>query len=135
MSPTKFSRWVFRIAGIYGLVGLMPPYFMESKMSADYPPAITHPEYYYGFLGVGVAWQIAFLVMSSDPLRYRPLILPAIVEKLSFFIAVVVLHLQGRVPGMILALGIVDLVWAVLFTICWQRLGAIAGQVSSDAQP
>ena len=57
----KFSRWVFRIAGIYGLIVLVPQYFMEGRMGADYPPAITHPEYYYGFLGVGVAWQIAFL--------------------------------------------------------------------------
>ena len=62
-----FARRVFLIAGIYGLIVLLPQYVLEEKNGRDFPPAITHPEYYYGFIGVGVAWQIAFLVIASDP--------------------------------------------------------------------
>lgn len=59
----KFARIVFLVAGIYGLIVLLPLYFLEAQTGRDYPPPITHPEYYYGFVGVGVAWLLAFLVI------------------------------------------------------------------------
>src|SRR5215510_13436828 len=68
----KFTKVLFFVAGIYGLVALAPQYFLERKNGLDFPPAITHPEYYYGFLGVAIAWQLAFLILSRDPVRYRP---------------------------------------------------------------
>lgn len=40
----KLAKWVFLVSGIYGLVVLIPQYFLESKNGVDYPPAITHPE-------------------------------------------------------------------------------------------
>jgi len=42
-------------AGIYGIAVIAPQYFMEAQVGRDYPPAITHPEYFYGFVGVGLA--------------------------------------------------------------------------------
>jgi hypothetical protein len=59
------------IAGIYGLIVLVPQLFSESRIARDYPPVITHPEYFYGFLGVAIAWQLCFLVIAKDPVRYR----------------------------------------------------------------
>ena len=56
---------------------LVPQYFLEQKVGIDYPPAITHPEYFYGFLGVAIAWQVAFLIIGQDPLRFRPMMLPS----------------------------------------------------------
>src|SRR5262245_55352144 len=82
-----FARWVFRIAGIYGLAVLVPQYSLEEQVSRDYPPPITHPEYFYGFLGVAVSWQVAFLLIAQDPARYRPLMIPAALEKAAFGIA------------------------------------------------
>src|ERR1051326_1675203 len=82
----KFAKLTFLIAGGYGLLALAPLYFMEQQTGRDYPPPITHPEYYYGFIGVAVAWQLAFIVMSRDPVRYRALMPVAVVEKASFFI-------------------------------------------------
>ena len=52
----RFARYSFLIAGIYGLLSLSPMYFLEAKNGRDFPPAITHPEYYYGFMGVALAW-------------------------------------------------------------------------------
>ena len=46
----KLASRVFRFAGVYGLLVLAPQYFTEGELGADYPPAITHPEFYYGFL-------------------------------------------------------------------------------------
>ena len=115
----KFAKTVFLVAGIYGLIVFLPAYFMEAQTGRDYPPPITHPEYYYGFIGIGVAWQLAFLVISRDPVRYRPLMLPSIVEKASFGIAVVVLYLQHRVSWLIFGAAMIDSLLGVLFIIAW----------------
>ncbi len=120
----KFARLIFLTAGIYGIVVLVPPFFLEAKMGADHPPEITHPEYYYGFLGVGLAWQIAFLIIATDPVRFRPIILPSVIEKFSFAVAAAVLFFHNRAPGMILAAGVVDLAFGVLFIIAWLRTAA-----------
>ena len=37
----KFARRVYLIAAIYGLIVLVPQYFMEGKNGRDFPPAIT----------------------------------------------------------------------------------------------
>ena len=76
-----FARRVFTVAGIYGLVVLVPFYFLERWLGENRPPAITHAEFYYGFAGVAVAWQVAFLIIGRDPVRYRLLMLPAILAK------------------------------------------------------
>ena len=117
----KFARIVFLVAGIYGLIVLLPLYFMEAQTGRDYPPPITHPEYYYGFVGVGVAWQLAFLVISRDPLRYRPLMIPSIVEKASFGIAVAVLYIHGRVSTFMLGAAMADSLLGVLFVIAFLK--------------
>src|SRR5687768_7041494 len=62
--PMTFARRVFLGAAIYGLIVLLPQYFLEEKTGRDFPPPITHVEYYYGFIGVAVAWQIVFLIIS-----------------------------------------------------------------------
>ena len=111
----KVTKVVFRVAGIYGLLILAPIYFMENKIGQDTPPAITHPEYFYGFIGLGLAWQFLFLVLSTDPVKYRAMILPSILEKISYGIALAVLFAQHRLPVSVLAVGSVDWIFALLF--------------------
>lgn len=111
----RFARIVFLIAGIYGLIVLTPLYFLEGTVGRQTPPPITHPEFFYGFAGVALAWQALFLVLSTDPARYRPMILPSILEKVSYGIALIVLYTLARVPLAVLAVGSVDWVFACLF--------------------
>ena len=111
----RFARIVFLVAGIYGLLILTPMYFLEDKIGRDTPPAITHPEYFYGFTGVALAWQVLFLVLSTDPVRYRAMILPSILEKVSYGIALIVLLSQGRLALSAFAIGSVDWIFAFLF--------------------
>ena len=91
----RFARWVFLAAGIYGIVALAPLYFLEDRVGRDYPPAISHPQYFYGFIGVGLAWQALFLLIALDPDRLRPAMLLAIVEKATFAIAVALLFTRS----------------------------------------
>jgi hypothetical protein len=118
-----FARRVFAVAGVYGLFVLAPHYFMEAKVGRDSDVEVTHPEYFYGFVGVALAWQFAFLIISRDPVRYRLIMLPGIFEKVSFGLAAIVLYAQGRLQGMMLLGGCVDLVFAVLFVIAFVRTG------------
>jgi hypothetical protein len=122
MKNVTFATWVFRVAGIYGLVVMLPQYFMEQQVGLDTPPAITHPEFFYGFIGVVIAFQLVFLVIARDPVRFRILMLPSIVEKWSFAIALAILALQGRVAGPLLIFGGIDAVLGLLFLISYLRL-------------
>jgi hypothetical protein len=119
----RFARTVYLIAGTYGLLVVVPGYFLEAKIDRDLPPAITHPEYFYGFLGVTIAWQILFLVLATDPVRYRAMILPSIVEKTGFGIPAIVLFLQHRIPLIVLSLGSVDWILAGLFAAAYIHTG------------
>jgi hypothetical protein len=111
----RFAKIVFFVAGIYGFLVLTPIYFMENAIGQRTPPAITHPEYFYGFLGAGLSWQVLFLVVSRDPLRYRPMILPSILEKVTWGIALIILFSQRRLPLSSFAIGSVDWIFAFLF--------------------
>jgi len=115
-----FARRVFLIAGLYGLITMLPQYFLEGQVGRDYPPPITHPEYFYGFIGIVVAWQIAFLIIAGDVVRFRPIMLAAVVEKVTFAGAVAVLYLQERVPAAVLVFGGIDLLLAVLFVTAYR---------------
>ena len=117
----KFTRLTFLIAGIYGLIVLLPMYFLEERTGRDFPPPITHPEYFYGFIGVAVAFQFVFLVLSRDPVRYRPMMIPSILEKATFGVAAVVLFLQNRVAPITLGLALIDSTLGVLFLIAYLK--------------
>ncbi len=119
--PILFARRVFRVAAIYGFLVLLPQYFLEGKTGRDFPPAITHPEYYYGFIGVALAWQMVFLVIARDPVRYRPIMIPAIFEKASFGLAAVALFLLDRLNAQMLGAGVLDLVLGTLFLLAYVR--------------
>ena len=96
----------------------------RTKLGHDYPPAITHPEFFYGNIGVAMAWQVAFLVICVDPRRFRPIMLVGVLEKLGYGVPAVLLYLQGRSPGLVLATGLVDLLMAVLFLAAYQQTAA-----------
>lgn len=117
----KFARNVFLIAGIYGIIIILPMYFMESSLGAEFPPAITHPEYYYGFLGVTLAWQVLFLLIARDPVKFRIMMIPAILEKLFYSGAIVWLTVEGRVAPVVMSGAAVDVTLAVLFFLAYRR--------------
>jgi hypothetical protein len=120
--PVRAARRVFRIAGIYGLIVLLPMFFMEGRVAAAMPPAFTHPEYYYGFLGAAATMQLVYLIIASDPVRYRALMPIAVLAKLNFVGAVAILFAQGRLAAAGLSLPAIDLLIGLAFGWCWLRL-------------
>jgi hypothetical protein len=95
----KFAKIVFWVAGIWGVLILTPLYFMFDLIGRQTPPPINHPQFYFGFLGAGLVWQIAFFVIARDPVRFRPMMIPSVLEKLSYVVMLIVLQLQGRLDA------------------------------------
>lgn len=108
----RFARTVFLVAGLIGSVILVPQYFIEQGSAP-----MTHPEFFYGFLGVAVAFQVVFLIISTDPRRFRPMMIASVLEKFSFAGAVFILFFSERVPAEMAGAGVMDLTFGILFCI------------------
>ena len=115
----KFARYSFAAAGTIGILVLVPMYFLLEKTGVDNPPPVTHPEFYYGFVGVALAFQLVFLTIATDPVKYRPLMLISIVEKLAFVLPMAYLVATGQVSGSIIGGAALDLLWATLFAVSY----------------
>jgi hypothetical protein len=120
MTEMRLAKWVFLLAGVSGVL-MVAPLYLEGRFFQSYPPAINRPEFYYGFVGVCLAWQVMFLVIASDPVRYRRAMLPAMLEKAGFAFAVPLLYLQERVAAVWLGFAAMDATWLVLFVAAYLR--------------
>jgi hypothetical protein len=116
-----FARWTFRLAGIYGLLAALMGYVGEARVSRDYPPAVTHLEYYYGFVGLVFAWQVAFLVISTDPPRYRSMMPVAVLEKVVFVVPAAILWWRAQLPPPMVIGATIDGLQGILFLVAFLR--------------
>lgn len=120
----KFARIVFIAAGMWGIVVLTPLYFLVDVTGRQYASPTDYPQFFYGFLSVAIAWQIAFLVIGSSPERFRLLMIPAIVEKLGYVGTLVVLHSRGRISAMDASPAWPDLLLGILFIVAFAKTPA-----------
>jgi hypothetical protein len=117
----KFAKTVFRVAAIWGVLVITPLYFMFDLIGRQDPPPITHPAFFYGFVGLALAWQIAFFFIATDPIRYRPLMIPSMFEKFSYAAAVIILVWQSRTSRSDLVFAGTDLLLGVLFVVAYLK--------------
>ena len=129
----RFAKIAFWIAGTWGVLVLTPMYLLFSKVGVYSPPSPTHPEFYYGFVGVALAWQFAFFVIATDPARFRPMIIPSVLEKLGYVIALPVLYLQGRITALQLAPAGTDVLLCLLFVIALIKTRPRPQQAAAEA--
>ena len=120
----KFARITFSIAFVWGILILTPLYFMFNTIGRQDPPPITHPGFYYGFVGAALAWQFVFLVIARDPARFRLMMLPSVLEKLSYAASLTVLYLQHRLHPQDLAFAAIDALFGVLFIVAFIKTRA-----------
>jgi len=123
----KFARVVFAAAGILGLLIVVPGFFTIDMVGQQFPPAVTHPDFYYGFLCVTVAWQFAFLVIATDPVRFRPLMPVAMLEKFPYVIMLLVLYARGQLARPQLAAVFIDRTLGLLFVAAYVKTRRRAG--------
>lgn len=117
----KFARRVFLGAGVWGFVILTPMYFLFDTIGRQTGTPINYPQFYYGFLGVTLPWQLAFLTIGSDPVRFRKMMIPSIAEKFVFGLSMVVLLMQARITPADLAVVSPDFVLGTLFIVAFVK--------------
>jgi hypothetical protein len=117
----KFAKYVFIAAGVWGIAVLTPLFFLVDITGRPYPAPTDYPHFYYGFLAVAMAWQFAFLVIGSDPVRYRLLMIPAFIEKAGYVLATTLLYGQGRISADEVGTAIPDSLLLVLFVVAFVK--------------
>jgi len=115
----RFAKIVFWIAAIWGVLIIAPLYFLIHQATHEPSPSAVTAEFYYGFVTVALAWQIAFFVIALDPPRYRGLMIPAIFEKFGYVALLLILHAQGRLDPARLPFIATDFLLGVLFLIAF----------------
>ena len=120
----RFARYVFLAAGVWGIAVLTPLYWLVDVTGRKYVPSADYPQFFYGFVGVALAWQIAFLVMGSDPVRFRPLMIAAIVEKLGWVATLALLYGRGRITSTDAQAAVPDLLLGILFIVAFAKTQA-----------
>jgi hypothetical protein len=111
----RFARIVFSVAGVLGVTVVTPLYFMLDTVGHQYPPPVTHPDFYYGFLTITLAWQVAFLLIAMDPVRFRPMMLAAMMEKFGYVATLGILYAQGTLQVGQVGVAMPDLILGILF--------------------
>jgi hypothetical protein len=111
----RFAKWVFTVAGIWGVVVLMPLFWLVDITGRPYPPPTDYPQFFYGFLLVAMAWQLAFLTIGRDPVRFRLLMIPAMFEKLGYVSMLILMRAQSRISALDAQPAWPDLVLGLLF--------------------
>src|SRR4029079_487528 len=111
----KFARIVFIAGGVWGIAALVPFYWLVDITGRHYAAPTDYPQFFWGFFSVALTWQFAFLLIGSNPVRFRPLMLPAIVEKCGFIVTLGVLFGRGRIPGADAVAAILESVVDLLF--------------------
>ena len=95
----RTARLTFALAGIYGLIVLVPFFFLERWIAQAAPGGLPHAEYYYGFLGAASVMQLVYLTIARDPVRFRPLMPLCALAKTAFFLPVLILWAQAPDSG------------------------------------
>ena len=73
-----------------------------------------------GFICIAIAFQVVFLLIGSNPVRYRPLMLvAALLEKFPFAVVVLLLYLFRSVPLPIIGGAAMDTILGILFLIAY----------------
>jgi len=108
-----FARVVFWIAGALGLAVIVPLYRAPGNPT------------YYGMIATLFAWQCAFFVIGYNPARFRPLMIPAVLEKVLWMITLSILYSKGEVTRLSLIVnaathGLLGLLFIVAFVVIAQ---------------
>jgi hypothetical protein len=93
------------------------------------PPRITHGEYYYGFVAVALIWQVAFLIIGHDPIRFRSMMIAAIAEKFVYVSTLTVLWIQRRLNAGEFSVAVPDFAIGILFVVAYSRLAGASEHV------
>lgn len=111
--PRWVARW-FRGAALYGTIALLASLLASPAGGAapQLPPL--------AFAFTALAFQIVFWIVGGDPVRYRPVMLAGVAEKLAFGIPALWLVATGGADRAVAPFAIIDLVLGAGFLLAWR---------------
>jgi hypothetical protein len=117
----KLARIIFIGAGIWGITVLTTFYWLVDITGRHYGAPTEYPEFFYGFIAVALTWQIAFLLIGTNPARFRPLMIPAMIEKFGYVLTLTVLFALGRISSLDFQPAIPDGLIGLLFVLAFVK--------------
>lgn len=117
----RFAKIVFFTAGVWGIVVLTPLYWLVDVTGRHYAPPSDSPHFFYGFVSVAMVWQIAFLMIGSRPVLFRPLMIPGILEKFSYVTTLAVLYGRGTISATDAQAAVPDFLIGLLFIVAFAK--------------
>ena len=117
----RFARIVFVTAGIWGIAVLTPLYWLVDITGRRYRPPGDYPHFFYGFLEVALAWQLAFLMIGARPARFRALMIPGTIEKFGYVATTVALYALGRIAWVDAQAAVPDGLLGILFVVAFLK--------------
>jgi hypothetical protein len=122
-AEARLVGWIFRVAALYGVVVLLPMYFL----AVPDPYRLTQ----LGFVGLALVFQVVFWVIGGDPVRFRPLVPLAVAEKAVFGIPALAFFVLGRTDGFTALFAAIDVILGAVFVWAFLRLRRLARTTSS----
>jgi hypothetical protein len=132
-APTRFARFVFNAACAWGAVTLLPLPFMRHAIENGL--ALTHLEYFYGFIGTAIAFQLVFWRVAAAPREFRSLMPACMLEKIAFAGPAVWLVAGGQADPSLLVFAGMDLVFFAMFLAAYLRLARRDGGLAPGRSP
>jgi hypothetical protein len=111
----KFAKFVFGIAGAWGILVLAPLFFLVDLTGRKYAPPATYPHFFYGFFVLALVFQFVFFIIAWDPARFRPMIIPSILEKATYVTVCAVLYSRGQITLTDASTCFADFLLGILF--------------------
>ena len=109
----KFAKWILVLAGMVGMISLFPLYFKEHTIAPD----LMYPVFYYGFISINIIWQLMYIYISHDPVKFRPIIFFGFMVKIIGAISIFFLIIQDRAEYWWIAIALVDFIFSILFLV------------------
>jgi hypothetical protein len=126
----RLARIIFIGAGIWGIAVLTPLYWLVDVSGRHYAAPNDYPQFFYGFIAVAIAWQIAFLIIGSNPARFRLLMIPAAIEKLGYVSTLILMYGRSRVSAIDVQPAIPDGLIGLLFIVAFWATRTSEGRTS-----
>ncbi len=115
----RLAKIIFIGAGIWGIAVLTPLYWLVDISGRHYAPPNDYPQFFYGFIGVAIAWQIAFLVIGSNPARFRMLMIPAMIEKFGYISTLILMYGRSQISSIEVQPAVPDGFIGLLFIVAF----------------
>jgi hypothetical protein len=115
----KFAKIIFAIAGVWGILVLVPFFFLVDLMGRKYAPPSSYPHFFYGFFALALVFQFVFFIIASDPARFRPMIIASILEKVSYVAVCAVLYSRGQITLTDASTCFADCILGILFVFAY----------------